>query len=299
MMPLQVPTRIPQGADTMLTRHALEAGRRARVGRIALALVITTCVFAGTPYAGGEALPPPATISWGLIAGLAALAIGGMSLIVMFVRKRDSAFKSSNVAPRETPVSKEGSAARSSDAAPRETPISKVLSSASVPTPLPNSIRQEGRIFVSYRREDSGDVAGRIYDRLVDRFGKHQVFKDVDSIPLGVDFRKHLQEKVGSCDVMLAIIGHDWLRASGSGTQRRLDDAKDFVRIELEAAIQRDIPVIPVLVRGADVPKESDLPSTLGGIAYRNGIAVRPDPDFHRDMDRLIEGVEGHLTTKT
>jgi len=104
---------------------------------------------------------------------------------------------------------------------------------------------------------------------------------------------------VGSCDVLLAVIGDDWLRTSGSGAAKRLDDAKDFVRIELEAALQRDIPVIPVLVRGADVPKESDLPPTLGGIAYRNGIAVRPDPDFHRDMDRLIDGVERHLMTKT
>ena len=77
--------------------------------------------------------------------------------------------------------------------------------------------------------------------------------------------------------------------------RRRIDDAKDFVRIEIEAAPERKIPVIPVLVRGASVPTEADLPASLVPLSYRNGIAVRPDPDFHRAMDRLIAGLEGHL----
>lgn len=138
-------------------------------------------------------------------------------------------------------------------------------------------------------------MVGRIYDRLVERFGKQQVFKDVDSIPLGVDFRKHLQKIVGSCDIFLAVMGDHWLETGGAAGKKRLDDPKDFVRIELEAALQRDIPVVPVLVRNARVPEESELPVTLAALAYRNGMAVRPDPDFHRDMDRLIEGVQSHL----
>ena len=166
---------------------------------------------------------------------------------------------------------------------------------SSAPSAPPVSPDRESKIFLSYRRDDSADVAGRIYDRLVERFGKKQVFKDVDSIPLGVDFRRHLDQMVASCDVLLAVMGDRWLTVGGPEGKKRLDDAKDFVRIELEAALKREIPVIPVLVRGADVPQESELPPSLSGLAYRNGLAVRPDPDFHRDMDRLIEGVQNHL----
>jgi hypothetical protein len=150
-------------------------------------------------------------------------------------------------------------------------------------------------VFLSYRREDSADVAGRIYDRLALAFGQDQVFKDVDSIPLGVDFREHLQQVVGRCDVLLAVIGDQWLVAAKADEGLRLNDPKDFVRIELESALQRGIPVIPVLVRGAAVPGEAELPASLGTLAYRSGIAVRADPDFHRDMDRLIDGVRHHV----
>jgi hypothetical protein len=149
------------------------------------------------------------------------------------------------------------------------------------------------RIFVCYRREDSADVTGRLYDRLVARFGRERVFKDVDSVPLGVDFRTHLQKMVGACDVVVAVIGERWLSAGGEGV-RRLDNVKDFVRIELETALQRQIPVVPVLVGGARMPAADDLPATLAALAYRQGQAVRSDPDFHRDMDRLIQGLETH-----
>lgn len=147
-------------------------------------------------------------------------------------------------------------------------------------------------IFVCYRREDSRDVTGRIYDRLVARFGREHVFKDVDSIPLGVDFRSHLQRVVGRCDVFVIVIGDRWLGARAEAG-RRLDDDQDFVRIEIETALQRQIPVVPVLVGGAPVPAERDLPPPLAPLAYRQGIAVRPDPDFHHDIDRLIQGIEG------
>ena len=149
------------------------------------------------------------------------------------------------------------------------------------------------RIFVSYRREDSADVTGRLYDRLVARFGREQVFKDVDSIPLGVDFRTHLQEVVSACDVVVAVIGERWVSV-GEGGSRRLDDTKDFVRIELETALQREIPIIPVLVGDARMPSVRDLPPTLAALVYRHGQSVRPDPDFHHDMDRLIHGLENH-----
>jgi len=146
-------------------------------------------------------------------------------------------------------------------------------------------------IFISYRRQDSADATGRIYDRLIQHFGRGQVFKDVDSIPLGVDFREHLGNVVGRCTTLIAVIGPQWASVVGANG-RRLDDKSDFVRVEIEAALARNIPVIPVLVGGAALPADTDLPPSLGAITYRNGISVRPDPDFHRDMDRLIAGLE-------
>ena len=164
---------------------------------------------------------------------------------------------------------------------------------------LPTQPGAHSKIFISYRRQDSADITGRIYDRLIQRFGKEQIFKDVDSIPLGVDFREHLNRMVGNCDVVLAVMGDRWLTADDPDRKRRLDDPKDFVRIELEAALERKIPVIPVLVREAQMPKEKELPAALAALAYRNGIAVRTDPDFHHDMDRLIAGVESHFSNRS
>src|SRR5947209_6983867 len=103
------------------------------------------------------------------------------------------------------------------------------------------------KIFISYRREDSTLFTGRIHDRLAPHFGRDCVFMDMDAIPFGVDFRKHLTDAVAGCDVLLAIIGDKWLTVSQNG-QRRLDDPRDFVRIEIETALMRGIPVIPVLL---------------------------------------------------
>jgi eukaryotic-like serine/threonine-protein kinase len=150
-------------------------------------------------------------------------------------------------------------------------------------------------IFISYRRNDSPDATGRIYDRLVAEFGKVQVFKDVDSIPLGQDFRGHLNGIVGDCGVVLAIIGPRWTDASNKAGQRRLEDPDDFVRIELEAALARDIPVVPVLVGHAPIPVASELPGSLASMAFRQSIEVRPDPDFHNDATRLVTSLRGIL----
>jgi formylglycine-generating enzyme required for sulfatase activity len=155
------------------------------------------------------------------------------------------------------------------------------------------------QVFISYRRDDSADVAGRIYDRLVHRYGPDNVFKDVDNIPLGIDFRRFLGEAVGRCRVLLAIIGRQWLHVAGPAGGRRLDDPGDFVRLEIEAALRRDIPVIPVLVSGAAMPGQEHLPAPLQELAFRNGILVRPDPDFHRDVDRLLKGLDQLLQGQT
>ena len=143
------------------------------------------------------------------------------------------------------------------------------------------------KILISYRREDSADVTGRIYDRLIQVFPQ-SVFRDVDSIPLGVDFRIYLDEQVARCDVFLTVIGRDWMKAKGRKGKSRLEDPGDFVRIEIESALKRQISVIPVLVQGAKIPLAERLPASMQDVSYRNGIVVRPDPDFHKDMDRLI-----------
>ncbi len=151
------------------------------------------------------------------------------------------------------------------------------------------------KIFISYRRADSSDISGRIYDRLVQHFGTEHVFKDVDSIPLGVDFKRHLDEAVAQCSVFLAVIGADWLRPGDTAKESHLHDSTDFVRIEIESALRRDIPLIPLFVREATMPPAVDLPGSLKVLSYRNGIAIRSDPDFHNDMDRLIRAVESHV----
>src|SRR5215472_16467854 len=101
------------------------------------------------------------------------------------------------------------------------------------------------KILISYRREDSADVTGRIYDRLIQAFDRESVFKDVDSIPLGVNFRIYLDAQVAKCHVFLAVIGRDWMKTKGVRSKSKLEDPKDFVRIEIESALKREIPVIP------------------------------------------------------
>lgn len=107
-----------------------------------------------------------------------------------------------------------------------------------------------------------------------------------------MDFREHIQGVVGTCDAFLAIIGNQWLDAADKGGGRRLDNGADNVRIEIESALLRKIPLIPVLVGGAEMPTEDALPESLRRLATRNAIHVRPNPDFRPDMARLIEGLE-------
>lgn len=149
------------------------------------------------------------------------------------------------------------------------------------------------KIFISYRRADSRKDAGRIYDRFVEAFGKENIFKDVDSIPLGKDFRGVLREAVAQCDILFAIIGKQWLTVTDEKGQRRLDNAGDFVRIEIESALQRDsCLVIPVLVDNAPMPRADDLPLDLRELAFKNATVVRDDPDFHPDVTRIIRELE-------
>ena len=147
-------------------------------------------------------------------------------------------------------------------------------------------------VFISYRRADSNDVTGRIYDRFCTTLGPEQVFKGVDNIPLGVYFRKHVSGSLDRCSACIVVIGKDWLNARNSKGARRIDSPADHVRLEIETALNRDIPEIPVLVQGAIMPHERELPGSLATLAYRNGLSVRPDPDCRIDMDRLVTAIQ-------
>ncbi len=148
-------------------------------------------------------------------------------------------------------------------------------------------------IFISYRRSDSNDVSGRIYDRLAAHFGKATVFKDVHSIPYGVDFPTYIQQELAKCKVLLAVIGPTWLTVERHG-QRRLDDPADWVRVEIETALENEgITVIPLLVGHTRLPAKTELPDGLVALASLNSAQARPDPDFHMDMTRLLRQIEG------
>jgi TIR domain len=151
-----------------------------------------------------------------------------------------------------------------------------------------------GRIFISYRREDTAYPAGWLYDRLADHYGGGQVFKDVDSIQLGDDFVEVITRAVGSCDVLLALIGDEWLTATDEHGRRRLDDPDDFVRLEIEAALARNIRVIPILVDGARMPRAQELPDSLTKLVRRQALELSP-ARFDFDTGRLLKVLGGAL----
>jgi serine/threonine-protein kinase len=150
---------------------------------------------------------------------------------------------------------------------------------------------QKGRIFISYRRADSAGYAGRIYDRLAAHFGEDAVFMDVDTIEAGLDFVEVLQNAVQSCDVLVALIGQQWLNIKDEAGKRRLDNPEDFVRVEIAAALSRDIRVIPVLVDGMVMLRSTELPDNLMALARRNALQVNHH-SFNADARRLISQLE-------
>jgi len=160
--------------------------------------------------------------------------------------------------------------------------------------PIKPRLIMSAKIFISYRRDDSAGHAGRVHDRLAHEFGPDLLFMDVDSIPIGSDFIKVLREEVGKCDALFAVIGRHWLDARDAGGERRLDSAGDFVRIEIATALQRDIPVIPILLDGAKIPSPEELPADLQSLTARNGLDVRHS-SFHVDMDRLIGSLKARV----
>src|SRR5262245_2170432 len=151
-----------------------------------------------------------------------------------------------------------------------------------------------GRIFISYRREETAYPAGWLFDRLLDHYGDGQVFKDVDSMQLGDDFVDVIARAVGSCDVLLALIGTEWLTITDAAGRRRLDDPTDFVRVEIEAALTRKVRVIPILVGGARMPRAAELPESLAGLVRRQALELSPIR-FDFDTGRLLKVLDRTL----
>ncbi len=152
------------------------------------------------------------------------------------------------------------------------------------------------RIFISYRREETAYPAGWLFGRLVEHFGQGQVFKDVDSIQLGDDFVEVITTAVGKCDVLLALIGSQWLTITGE-SGRCLDDPEDFVRLEIEAALTRNVRVIPILVGGAQMPHAAQLPPSLAKLVRRHALELSPSR-FDFDIGQLLSVLDRSLAER-
>ena len=142
-------------------------------------------------------------------------------------------------------------------------------------------------IFISYRREDAVAHAGRLYDRLASHFGSNHVFMDIDTIKPGEDFVELLEKAVGSCDVLIALIGRHWALAVDENGRRRIDVPEDFLRREIEIALRHNVRVIPVLLQGAVMPSADELPEAISSLARRHAFNL-PDAGFHRAVDELM-----------
>ncbi|MGA8111868.1 MAG: toll/interleukin-1 receptor domain-containing protein [Acidobacteriaceae bacterium] len=149
-------------------------------------------------------------------------------------------------------------------------------------------------IFINYRRNDSEGEAGRLFDELSLRFSENSVFMDVAAIEPGRDFRKAIDQSVASCSVLLALIGLEWLSSKDAAGRIRLEDPHDFVRLELASALGRDIPVVPVLVRGARMPTADRLPDDLKDLAYRNAVELT-HARWKSDVQVLVQALRPYL----
>ena len=151
-----------------------------------------------------------------------------------------------------------------------------------------------GKIFINYRRGDDPQAAGRLFDRLENAFGAEQLFMDVDNIEPGLDFVRVLTDQVAQCDVLISVIGQNWLDARDKTGARRLDNPADFVRIEIESALQQDKRVIPVLVGQAQMPSPDELPDAMKPLARRNAVRLTHER-FRADTQALITALQRAL----
>lgn len=153
-------------------------------------------------------------------------------------------------------------------------------------------------IFLSYRRQDSSSATGRLADRLEQHFGAHRVFRDYDSIVAGADFADAIRRAIGVSTVVLAVVGPDWLDIRNAEGQRRLDDPGDFVRLEIESALEAEVPVIPVLVEGARMPEAEALPESLRAFSRCQAVELA-ESRWRDDVERLIRQLQSQFAIES
>lgn len=150
------------------------------------------------------------------------------------------------------------------------------------------------KITISYRRADSEAMTGRIFDRLIACYGRDAIFRDIDNIPPGIDFRQHINETLLKTGVFLAIVGPKWLGSSRGGVER-INEESDPVRVEVETALRRRLPVIPVLIGNTRMPKSEQLPPSLKDFAFRNAVKIDTGRDFDHHIEQLFKSIDAIL----
>src|SRR3989441_2787908 len=162
---------------------------------------------------------------------------------------------------------------------------------AAVPGQRSSQPRPSARVFISYRRDDAAGDAGRLSDSLRAHFGEDSVFMDIDTIAPGEDFAEVITQAISSCDVLIALIGKAWLTASDARGQRRLDDSQDYVRLEIQTALEKNVQLLPTLVQGAMMPRAEQLPERMAGLVGRNAFEISYTR-WQYDIERLIALIE-------
>jgi TolB-like protein len=154
------------------------------------------------------------------------------------------------------------------------------------------------KIVISYRRRGSEAMTGRIFDRLVAHYGRDAVFCDIDNIPPGIDFRTHITDALDQSDILLAVVGRNWVGRSGRARNARIYDEDDLVRVEVETALRRGIPVIPVLLGHTRMPATDHVPEGLKDFVFRQAVRVDPGRDFEHHVDGLTTEIDRLLGSK-
>lgn len=145
------------------------------------------------------------------------------------------------------------------------------------------------RVFISYRRDDAEGYAGRLEEALEERLGRGSVFRDVLDIAPGADFVEAIRQRLAGAQTVLVLIGPRWAGGDSPGT-RRIDDAQDFVRLEVQVALASSARIIPLLLPGMRMPAETELPDPLKPLARRNAFSLS-DVNWDADIARLAASI--------
>jgi len=158
--------------------------------------------------------------------------------------------------------------------------------------------KQQQRIFISYRRDDTQWVAARLADTLGGYFGEERIFRDIEGISGGADFGVVITETVNRADAVIVLIGKRWLNACDETGQQRLKDSEDWVAQEIAAALKQKVPVYPVLVDDVSMPRSEDLPEVIKPLARYHAVSIS-DRNWSRDVDQLAKIISLDIPSAT